>query len=156
MYAICFACGMDRTKDGCFFVCIFISVFIIFILKRINNQNVNHLHSFQQTDSQIDLHIIQTALNACEKQSGVRNQKKNNKDMEYKSKSKAKQSKSTIHFIKSPEIVFELISSSQRMFKRFFNENYLNYSAPTSFMSFPFYANICCAMRWNVEAACFF
>lgn len=73
-----------------------------------------------------------------------------------KGKAKAKQSKSTIHFIKSPEIVFELISSSQRMFKRFFNENYLNYSAPTSFMSFPFYANICCAMRWNVGAACFF
>lgn len=69
---------------------------------------------------------------------------------------KQKQSKSTIHFIKSPEIVFELISNSQRMFKRYFNENYLNYSAPTSFMSFPFYANICCAMRWNVGAACFF
>lgn len=92
VYVICFVCGMDCTKDGCFCVYIFISVFIIFILKRINNQNVNHLHSFQQTDSQIDLHIIQTALNACEKQSEVRNQKKNNnKDMENKSKSKANQ-----------------------------------------------------------------
>lgn len=156
VYAICFVCGMDCfTKDGCFFVCIFISVFIIFILKRINNQNVNHLHSFQQTDSQIDLHIIQTALNACEKQSDVRNQKKKQQQQGHGIQ-KQKQSKSTIHFIKSPEIVFELISNSQRMFKRYFNENYLNYSAPTSFMSFPFYANICCAMRWNVGAACFF